>query len=551
MLLALTNSNEEKSANVQASKDERPHKLAIGMVSANEEHYHQHHSLVTLEIEQDTKVFSLKTLNKLPYFEAMFSERWFSNRSRLNNATIKIFDDNNVMFRLNDLELFLKCVELKHIPNDTMLNLQEMESLVNCSDFLCGGDAKIDAKIDENKLIQYFQARIPPITSLQRKQWLIESNNVLIRKALMEYDQLLQQQISVVRSKALLNNSESEKQILTSIEYDSDTAADLFRRKFSFQVTFDKDNNQIGIKINGFDEDLWHHLYNAFDINNYWHYFGKQIEYLVKELLQWNERKRDNPNLKIVCDRDEKEAIVLLLETIVDKFIEEKDGETMNAKPHFENPNIPPTVSVCSLLIAHINLVHGGKIGCFRIISRGFGPYLPYLNESECNKLVLVILQSYPHYLTAGKNVRGRSIPSISASIASWFEFFEQLLKRCDAAFLVSNASIWFPIGHDISEFKAASIARHAKNDRQTKNSDSKYDPNWIKKHGAKWDNFIFNEIIPKFGTQNAFNFGLYFIDYVMFRSSTGSIDSSDFDQRYFDFLKENVGITWNLLQTK
>lgn len=60
-----------------------------------------------------------------------------------------------------------------------------------------------------------------------------------------------------------------------------------------------------------------------------------------------------------------------------------------------------------------------------------------------------------------------------------------------------------------------------------------------IKKFSGHWP--ATDDIIPKLGTQNAFNFGLYLVDCIMYDQD--QLDGKQFDQRYFDFLKENLRI--------
>ena len=58
----------------------------------------------------------------------------------------------------------------------------------------------------------------------------------------------------------------------------------------------------------------------------------------------------------------------------------------------------------------------------------------------------------------------------------------------------------------------------------------------------------MFSKIIPKFGTQHAFNFGLYLVDYIMYCQNDKQIEISKFDSRFSKFLQQHLGITWNVI---
>lgn len=155
---------------------------------------------------------------------------------------------------------------------------------------------------------------------------------------------------------------------------------------------------------------------------------------------------------------------------------------------------------------------------------------MKHLSESECEKVLLAVIKSHTSYLAMiGRAKRDSTIETKSEAMASWYSFFKNVLALCSAKFLVSNASLWFAIGHNISDLKASAINKS----------------NWLENHVSNWDNFVFNQIIPKFGTQNAFDFGLCLVDYIVFCKTKSKYEN--FDQRYFHFLKHNVGITWNL----
>ena len=250
---------------------------------------HKNEDKAVVRIGNETKAFKLTTLKQLEYFDAVFSDRWQASQNKASSSnsnsnskesqSITIFDSEDyATFGLDDFEKFLNCYKCKDIPNDMILDLKQMESLLNCYDFFCmqsKGDInnnnnnnnnnnkqknnKIQQRqlyIDKTKLIQYFQHRIPPITVTQRQEWLIKSNNIMIRQALAEYNQLLSNRLSAVLGNTILQQQAKHSvSKLTSIKYDSDTAAAIFKSKFSIVITH-VTISKLVVKIVGFDNTL-------------------------------------------------------------------------------------------------------------------------------------------------------------------------------------------------------------------------------------------------------------------------------------------------------
>ena len=575
---------------------------------------------VTLAIGKQSKTFAVSSLKELPYFEAMFSQRWNQDDSKKND-TIQIFDDeNNAPFRLNDIELYLKCIQLNCIPIDIPLNLKQIESLVNCSDFFCNSDKTQENKIiNKDNLLQYFQRRVPAITLSLRKKWLIACQNTFVHQILMDYNQSLEKQLFMAQQNSLKssssssNGSSSSDEISRNICYDSNTAANLFRSRFSINIKHCK--NEVRISITRFNKDLWYHLYNLFNINDYWYYFNKEIESIVEELLSWNDKKKGNQRLSINCSKSEKECIETILNDIMNNLIENKTknkNKSRNGKINTRHdPNIPSIVCLGSLVICRLNLCHYCHMYAtdeekrFDTIDNVFSKYLLHLNESDFEKMFQIIVelekryvkesddlnecnvcfgevedplqtscghtfcsvcirswlqaQSYCPRCRQACSLRDLNKPSKSKEkvvqemvcLFEWHTLLQKLIKGCSSKFIVSKANLWFPIAQEahksFERFEGLCDEKESSDNQsanENKSDASKISLRLIRK---MYDNMIFDEIIPKFGTQNAFNFGLYLVDFIMYRQN--KVDVKQFDQRYFHFLKENLGITWNLTQ--
>ena len=73
-------------------------------------------------------------------------------------------------------------------------------------------------------------------------------------------------------------NEKTDNEKLLKIQFDSDTAARLFKNKFTIkylrraidrQSDYNHDHVVQTIEIDGYEASLWSHLYNSFDIGNY------------------------------------------------------------------------------------------------------------------------------------------------------------------------------------------------------------------------------------------------------------------------------------------
>ena len=213
-------------------------------------------------IGKNTKAYKMSSLKQLPYFDALLSERWKEQHGNI----IQIFDEYQGI-GMDDLTLLLKCIELNHIPKDISLDLKQLESLVNCCDYFCAANNN-ESNMNNVSVINKRKFN-PPITLPQRKQWLIDCENRLIRAALVQYDELLQNRLATVHGRSMVDETKLAKvSVDSNIEYDSNTAAALFKKNFDISVDFKNGagGTDVVIEINNFEKELWTHLKKLFNI---------------------------------------------------------------------------------------------------------------------------------------------------------------------------------------------------------------------------------------------------------------------------------------------
>ena len=93
----------------------------------------------------------------------------------------------------------------------------------------------------------------------------------------------------------------------------------------------------------------------------------------------------------------------------------------------------------------------------------------------------------------------------------AYCDFLKHCLCQCDQTFLVSEAENWFKIVH---------------------------------KHDSNSHTWILGDIISTMSTQSTFDFGIYLTKYLNYEWD----GKSKFPQQYLDFLKDSLGINWELI---
>ena len=169
---------------------------------------------------------------QLSYFKARFSSRWLGNkRNTLNEIQIlptndKNFNYNQIQFRFNcnDLQLLLKCIESSKIPSNQRLELNELESLLYCHDYLNPQSNDLNRSdtsftITQSTIVTYFRNCIESIDKAERDQMLSDCTHHTIRDALLqlsnEYKTILDESQSklVYNSYSSVNNTTKNNNI--------------------------------------------------------------------------------------------------------------------------------------------------------------------------------------------------------------------------------------------------------------------------------------------------------------------------------------------------
>ena len=207
---------------------------------------------------------------------------------------------------------------------------------------------------------------------------------------------------------------------------------------------------------------------------------------------------------------------------------EKEPDDNVNINCNNPNPSIPESITIYSALVARINLFHARGF-YFEHLHSFMSRFVDYCNQSECQELMIMLSSSQLLYFDV---IDHPDPASYKIAGKEWLTSCVQLIKGCGPDFLVTNAKLWFPILYQIPIDHSS----------------------YIENEG--YDEIIFNEIIPKLNTQLAFDFGLYLVDFIVYKQrkdenkneNDSDNQKSNFDKRYFEFVKNSVGITWELL---
>ena len=276
----------------------------------------------------------------------------------------------------------------------------------------------------------------------------------------------------------------------------------------------DTGGTDVVIEINNFEKELWTHLKKLFNICDYWHYFGNFNDdwgmcKIIQIFSQWHKHKTICDSIKVIYnDSDERHAIQCLLNEILDSLTDNNDNNNQNA-----NSLLVHEISIYSVMAARINITHASGYH-FLSIDDMFAGYLSFLSQKEIEKVLQSLLMAHDLYIDEDDDME-------HDVVKQWCIFFQKLLKQCGDNFLASHAKSWFPIACFAASQYEQMITR------------------------KEWNDFIIDKIFCKFTTQSAFEFGLYLVDFVVYHQNNDKM--IPLDARYFEFLQEHVGITWNL----
>ena len=113
----------------------------------------------------------------------------------------------------------------------------------------------------------------------------------------------------------------------------------------------------------------------------HWHYFGNEISTLVTKLGSFYDMKSVNNNLKIFCDFRQDIAISTITSEILDHLVDNIENNRAS------NPTMPPSISICSLVVADLNFCHG-TTRCYKTVEHATARYLKYLTVREIEYVV-------------------------------------------------------------------------------------------------------------------------------------------------------------------
>ena len=201
----------------------------------------------------------------------------------------------------------------------------------------------------------------------------------------------------------------------------------------------------------------------------------------------------------------------------LDDFVEyDLIMEQESTNTPLNNPNMPYNMTLLNLFSSYLNFMHLRKhTFCFL---QKFKSTCELLTCREKEVIYKILVNTFEFYVKSSKmrkesddeKDRKRRIDSVT----NWFRLLQYILANCQSTFIVGKAKEWFPIFHE------------------------KYE-NFLKLDDIV--NWVFDQIVPKLNTQLAFNFGLYLSDYATYSTN----NNVEFSERYFEFLRNQVGITW------
>ena len=468
--------------------------------------------IIKLQIGSVTKQYQLSQLRQLSYFNVMFSQRWMENRNK--NDTIKIFHDNNddentnndntnVIFGFGDLDRLLKCVRTREIPNDTKPERDILEGLLKCHDYCMNGN---DTVLNENILIGYLKHCKPPMTWKQQSDMIEETQHPLLKSSLTKVQHQLHGKIENMRLKLAdwYSNDDNYNESNVKIEFDAQTASVIFNAKLKFSCS---PRTYVGSAKKSVEITILN--------------FTNKDEYLAL----WQQMEYDfNDNLNNV-------------KSIADCVITINDYYTRDIMPKFSYDeefelfvklvnDMANDLNDCDLHVLGINKLSLMKVDWllhsrheyYHMIEEyeQFDRIFEMLSQNHKQDFVTFILNDDMHCdcmaaLEPSGNEADRDVvDEMKESEIAYFNFIKKCLSQCSDQYLICKFDDWFGMLHA-------------------------YDSDNC--------NWILDDIASNMGTESAFDFGIHLTSYLNYEWD-GEID---FPQRYIDFLKEHLGITWKL----
>ena len=473
----------------------------------NDQDESKHQTQIKLKFGSQTEAFSMESLQSLSYFKAMFANRWSQHSCRdLQQTPIDILGGNNSnssnnsnQFDFNHLKLLLKCVELNKIPQDLSPNCKLLDGLIACHDFFMNKD---DGIINQDSLIDYLTNVKPRLTYQQRQELLAKTTNKIFKQALISYNGELNDEMKEMRLQ--LVNHHSSVRSMAKIEFDPETAFLLLKQKFKVNIKKKNNHNRTRLHVK-----IVNYTGNKKDYSNLikscqcdagsW---LSRMEPLIKMIVQIT--NQDNKSLKLQFNgRNQYQVISSILKpTIKAANIDDCKLEQSIFQSRLQK--------ACE--VAWRACCDDGRYW-FKARKK-FAGSMAMLTNNQVQKFadVLVVKSGQCRHIYRVNRYKSKhDRRKMKTAIKQYFGLWKICLIKCSHEWIVENASSWFPIIH--------------KNDNDS----------------VTW---ILNDIVNDMNGTLAFSFGIYLTKYISYEWNS----KQTFPKQYLDFLRDNLGITWNLL---
>ena len=408
------------------------------------------------------------------------------------------------------MKLLLQCFHLRKIPEKFCLELNQLESLVYCHDYLNPFSKETNEKdtssfaINQTILVNYFRNRIPSLHKEKRDEFLRNCGHPTIRNALSqladEYKTITKESqttlffddidIKFSSSTQMMFNSRNRRNkngirsynfirsILDRLKLDQGAATKLFERHFNIVSKFQlnskgkalpKQVSSIGnlgdyyslhIEIEGFKEtyqtdesDQRSILLELWGLCHGWQYLTasafEKIDNLLSNILNPKMNDCEIIEPKINPSRPVGDQMVLICYVLFDIVDQLRSNKLMIDDRRLRNTRY---INIISLMEAFI-MLHARFEGIltFSGAATSFTQLPLLLKQHENERLVSILCQFtdryFPRCVLADKSLN--DLETSRESIDNWHNLLSLSLLRCSKQFVIRNMSKWFPIIHD------------------------------------------------------------------------------------------------------
>ena len=465
---------------------------------------------ITVQIGSNQLSFPIHKLRSLSYFNAMFSQRWLNNRN-LKTTTIDIFGDYNstndhvtqskqveTPFQFIHLKCLLKCVEKKQIPSKLPPQLNLLEGLINCNDFLMN---KQDCVITVDSLINYFK-NVKPRLTIKQKTYLFEkTSNQMLRQALILYNKQFDTKMNEMRLELAKNHSSIQS--FSDIKFDDKTAFALLKEKFKIKLRKSASGKRLKIKISNFtNKENYFALLNRCD--NSLKSCLSQFDSLIEMIYEID--KSQYIQYPLIMEKEQYYSLCVTLSRAIDNATSKEcgmDQVTFNKR----------------LLVACKALWRlSGESGKSWVKPGiAFEKSINKMSSDLVEEFTTLIFETNDKYIG---NYNNKNMNKFSddkrkrkqEALDEYYRLWKLCLLKCSDKWIINNGDLWFGIVN-------------------------KYD-----KNSVEW---IMNDVVGKMNGEKACDFGIYLTKYIAYEWN--SKDKNKFPQKYLDFLRDELGVDWEL----